>query len=357
MAYNDNSIIASAISSREGLTPKDILESKIVKLMKQSADKSLASNKVFSKMMSQSSDMSFFINYESILKSTGVTHKALSEEGSILENAYLIGGTSFNKGSISLVYEIYSENEKLNKQLDLISSFVPTIDGKFLSYISESVTTAAAFGFKGEAFIEAVNSADDYIDSDIKDFVNQLSEILPIFDGDVALSMTSTYGFTGFVSTANKESALKVLSLAEQKTGMKFKEVGNDCYSLSMGSYLSINFGLSGSDVFISNDISKGFDIFKKDKNPITDADLVTKTSDKMIFVYGDINSPIVKSAFSRELRRNPAIGYFMDEVKHVELSVDKNFKLETTIVLKNNSDNSLKVFTDSAAKLTRSFR
>ncbi|MFI3267938.1 MAG: DUF4836 family protein [Rikenellaceae bacterium] len=355
LAYNDESIIAVQIP--RGLNTETFLKSVINTLMTQTSDKSLASNKGFSKMLSQSSDVGFFVNYENLMGAQRANVSQLGFDANLLKDSYLFGGLGFNKGTIVLCSEYYTENNSMKEQLSVFQDIMPTLDGAYLPYISESASAMVAMGLNGGVLLDFVNSANSGISSAAKNGFNQMSDILSSFDGDVTISMEGDSDYTGFISAASGDKASKLIPLIESTIGMRFKKSGDDSYNLNLGRGMNFNLGVSGSNVYVSNDTSKGTDIYKKVKNSITDIDLVTKVSDKSLFFYGDVNSDFVKSAFRSELRRNPEIAYLMDEVKHVEFSLDKNFKVEAVLVLKNNKENALKVFTDAISKLARSFR
>ncbi len=355
LAYNKSSIFFSPIPYRAEL---DAVLGIIEGLMNNKASQSIAQNKAFDKMVSLGADITTLFDFgnmdideDDLFENTGVTS---------LDNTAAIVSANFDSGKISTKAELYSQNKEFDKQLKTYTSAFAKIDNKYFQYIPNSVLLAATVGTDGKKFLDNFR---DELDSEGLNEEELGSEVLAtveklftLFTGDITVAYTDDEDMAIYADVSGKKDALEVISLVEDQLDIPFADFDEDAFFIDLGYGEGYYIGVSGSKMYFSDNRTIARGAFEKASKPLSKVSFVTNMNNKLAFFYANANSPVITESLPRDIRRNPALGYALDEVSHVEVSLDDDMSIEAHIVLKNSKENSLKVITDSAAKLFRSF-
>ena len=140
LAFNETTAI---IISASRTSQTEAAKEAITKLMKQTADNSIAKSGAFQKIAKQKSDINFFASMSAI-PSTYRSQISMGLPSEIKpEDITIVGGLNFEKGKIALKTENYTENDAvkalLKKQME---SFGKT-SGTFVKYFPASTTSGS----------------------------------------------------------------------------------------------------------------------------------------------------------------------------------------------------------------------
>lgn len=159
LAFNETTAI---IISANRASQTEAAKETITKLMKQTADNSIAKSGAFQKIAKQKSDINFFASMSAI-PSTYRSQISMGLPSEIKpEDITIVGGLNFEKGKIALKTENYTENDAvkalLKKQME---SFGKT-SGTFVKYFPASTLMFVNMGVKGEGLYNLLSENQEF---------------------------------------------------------------------------------------------------------------------------------------------------------------------------------------------------
>ena len=334
LAFNETTAI---IISANRASQTEAAKETITKLMKQTADNSIAKSGAFQKIAKQKSDINFFASMSAI-PSTYRSQISMGLPSEIKpEDITIVGGLNFEKGKIALKTENYTENDAvkalLKKQME---SFGKT-SGTFVKYFPASTLMFVNMGVKGD----------------------EVKELFSSFNGDISaglinVTMNSAPTFLAYADVKNG-NALEALYKNKQALGLKkgedIMELGKDEYVYKTRG-MNIFFGIKDKQMYATNDELLYKSIGKAVDKSIKDAPYAAEMKGKTVFMAINaeaiLDLPVVKMLVGFGGKEFKTYSDLASKVSYLSVSSEGETS-ETDLCLKDKDVNALKQIVDFA--------
>ena len=334
LAFNETTAI---IISADRASQTEAAKEAITKLMKQTADNSIAKSGAFQKIAKQKNDINFFASMSAI-PSTYRSQISMGLPSEIKpEDITILGGLNFEKGKIALKTENYTENDAvkalLKKQME-------------------------SFG-KGEGLYNLLSENKEFRSTVSIAKADEVKELFSSFNGDISaglinVTMNSAPTFLAYADVKNG-NALEALYKNKQALGMRkgedIMELGKDEYVYKTRG-MNVFFGIKDKQMYATNDellyksIGKAVD--KSIKDAPYAADMKGKTVFMAINAEAILDLPVVKMLVGFGGKEFKTYSDLASKVSYLSVSSEGETS-ETDLCLKDKDVNALKQIVDFA--------
>lgn len=253
-----------------GQAASGIMENKtILGWFAQTGEDCLLSNKEFSAFLKEQKDVNYWLHVISMPTSFKALYSSYLPEGVLLGSLYSVGYCDFQKGKISIVSEVRSDDKDSMDKLKNIFEMTGKQSGKFVKQIPANALYTIGANLDGEKLYKFISSLpglslsqDEAIQSE------DTKKVIQSIDGDVLLSVSGLSGNSvGFMGVTVPDMALfaqvnddYVVELFKRNLSLLgVKEIGDNRYKLSMGES-SIYFGMKDKKSFFVTNSKSIFD-------------------------------------------------------------------------------------------------
>lgn len=356
LAFNETTAI---IISASRTSQTEAAKEAITKLMKQTADNSIAKSGAFQKIAKQKSDINFFASMSAI-PSTYRSQISMGLPSEIKpEDITILGGLNFEKGKIALKTENYTENDAvkalLKKQME---SFGKT-NGTFVKYFPASTLMFINMGVKGDGLYNLLSENKEFRSTVSIAKADEVKELFSSFNGDISaglinVTMNSAPTFLAYADVKNG-NALEALYKNKQSLGMRkgedIMELGKDEYVYKTRG-MNIFFGIKDKQMYATNDEllykSIGKTVDKSIKDAPYAADMKGKTVFMAINAEAILDLPVVKMLVGFGGKEFKTYSDLASKVSYLSVSSEGETS-ETDLCLKDKDVNALKQIVDFA--------
>ena len=346
LAFNETTAI---IISANRASQTEAAKETITKLMKQTADNSIAKSGAFQKIAKQKSDINFFASMSAI-PSTYRSQISMGLPSEIKpEDITIVGGLNFEKGKIALKTENYTENDAvkalLKKQME---SFGKT-SGTFVKYFPASTLMFVNMGVKGEGLYNLLSENQEFRSTVSIAKADEVKELFSSFNGDISaglinVTMNSAPTFLAYADVKNG-NALEALYKNKQALGLK---KGEDYKTRGM----NIFFGIKDKQMYATNDELLYKSIGKAVDKSIKDAPYAAEMKGKTVFMAINaeaiLDLPVVKMLVGFGGKEFKTYSDLASKVSYLSVSSEGETS-ETDLCLKDKDVNALKQIVDFA--------
>ena len=356
LAFNETTAI---IISANRASQTEAAKETITKLMKQTADNSIAKSGAFQKIAKQKSDINFFASMSAI-PSTYRSQISMGLPSEIKpEDITIVGGLNFEKGKIALKTENYTENDAakalLKKQME---SFGKT-SGTFVKYFPASTLMFVNMGVKGEGLYNLLSENQEFRSTVSIAKADEVKDLFSSFNGDISaglinVTMNSAPTFLAYADVKNG-NALEALYKNKQALGLKkgedIMELGKDEYVYKTRG-MNIFFGIKDKQMYATNDELLYKSIGKAVDKSIKDAPYAAEMKGKTVFMAINaeaiLDLPVVKMLVGFGGKEFKTYSDLASKVSYLSVSSEGETS-ETDLCLKDKDVNALKQIVDFA--------
>jgi len=336
LAFNETTAI---IISASRTSQTEAAKEAITKLMKQTADNSIAKSGALQKIAKQKSDINFFASMSAI-PSTYRSQISMGLPSEIKpEDITILGGLNFEKGKIALKTENYTENDAV----------------KALMFIN--------MGVKGDGLYNLLSENKEFRSTVSIAKADEVKELFSSFNGDISaglinVTMNSAPTFLAYADVKNG-NALEALYKNKQSLGMRkgedIMELGKDEYVYKTRG-MNIFFGIKDKQMYATNDEllykSIGKTVDKSIKDAPYAADMKGKTVFMAINAEAILDLPVVKMLVGFGGKEFKTYSDLASKVSYLSVSSEGETS-ETDLCLKDKDVNALKQIVDFAKQFS----
>lgn len=351
IAFNASTLLATGYNGQKQL---EKAKANAAASLQQSKEKSFGHTPLFKKMQGLDGDIHMISSSESLLQMYGLplNTKSLVNAGSLAESK-ILAGLSFEKGSIVLKMENYTENEEVKQLLEKHIKCLPPLKNTFLKYFPESTLALFSSGLNGEKLYEVLQENEEVRNNLSVNDAEQLKEVLGLFDGDLSVGLTnvSLNKAPAFLAYASLKEAGALDQLFDKKlphaSGWMKKIV-----RLDKGAYvykdrkMNIFIGERDRQLYATNDET----LYKSICKEAIPSAKETAYADNLkgnqtVFVVNTeaiLNLPIVQMFAGLGGQQAATYYHFASQASYLQLTA-KDGKATLVMQLKNKDDNALK--------------
>ena len=328
--------------------------------MQQAEAQSFASHPEFKQMQAQKGDIKAIYSYASLPKSYMAITGYRMPKGLNLKDLRFIMGLSFEKGSIDLHLNYYTENEQIKALLAKQAQVYRPIKNTFIDYFPQSTLLLVNAGLNGNAMynllLEMTPMGEELSAKDAE----VVKQLLSMFEDDFTFGMVN---FTlnklpSLLAYATVKDAAPLKTLLDTPGLKKQLGRGNDIVQLDEDRYVwksrnfNLFFGVQDKQFYATNDELLYRDLFKKCDPSVAQneyaADMKGKNGFAVIDVEAVCQLPIVKMLSGMGDNKYAAVLTVLDHIAYLksESSEAGNY---VTLQLKDQDTNALKQIVELA--------
>lgn len=351
VAFNRTTLLFS-----DGFRDSDT--SKIVNLLKQSKDNSIANNANFHTMVKRKGDISCYTTmdaFEYSVAPINLLNAVINpKEVGIIANLY------FEKGNISLQGELVTENALLKEFLKKQDQACGKLSEAFVNRFPSSTLMFGALNVNGEKIFDLLQENKEFSEGLSGEEGKKVKEILSSFKGDIAFGLTDVTmtDAPSFAVYAEARSGAALDAIYEFKNMLGLSK-GEDIVKLNDNEYMyksreaNIYFGYKDKYMYATSNKSTYKRIGKKADKSIENAVYASHMKGKKQYAVIDIDAVLNlstvkmlavlggrKTAMQIEMARN---------VSYIEYLSEGDNKFTVNAWLLNKNDNGLKQIVDWA--------
>lgn len=359
-AFNETTAMLVQVNSRSQM---ENTQKAIVELMKQTPEKSIASNAGFQKMQKQKGDINFFASLAALPQVYArQLNMGLTGSNIELKDVMALGNLSFEKGKIALQMEYYTENEDVKAMLKKQENAMTKLNGTFLKYFPASTIAFMNIGANGEALYNLLQENEEFRNTVSISKAEEVKALFASFSGDISLGLINiTMGQNpAFVAYADVKNGNALKALYENKKSLKLRR-GEDIVQLGADDYvyrsreLNVFFGFKNNQMYATNNELLYKEIDKAVDKSIKDTGYVSGMKGKNFFFVINMDAilelPIVKMMVGFGGEEYQTYFNLASQISYFEFSSVSDGVTEADLVLKNKDVNSLKQIVDFVKK------
>lgn len=352
LAYTPSLLL---VTSYRGNTQLEKLKQGLTALLKQDADKSIASTEVFKRMQKLGGDIDAMFSPMALMGPyAGMISQQDLPYDINLKDLQMLGSLSFDKGKISMKYENFTESPELKALFEKQQKATRPIENTFLKYFPKSTLFFVSLGINGEEFYNILLENEQFKKNFSIAKANEVKELFATFQNDVTLGLTN---FTmdnnpTFLMYASVKSATPVQMLYEKKAELGLKR-GEDILKLGENEYvyksrkLNLFFGVRDNSLYVTNDEMQYKSIDKAVNPSLKDTDFASiikgKRSAMVINTEAILALPIVKMLSEYGGAQYATTFALIDKISYADVVGTPENNAEMVIQLKDKNENSLK--------------
>ncbi|BEG99383.1 DUF4836 family protein [Bacteroides sedimenti] len=353
-AFDNSSLLLLKTTNARSLPVKEHVE----KLMTQSENVGISSNKGFQKMVAKKSDIGMFYSFASMPDITSLSMKMGLPEGTDMRDLMTIVAVNFENGKIAADCEYYTENDSLMAYIKKQSEMSGYIKQAFLNRFPSSSLMFLTASVKGDRLYKVLSSSQEF-----KNMVQSsrftpgldLKKSITALNGDVsmAISSFSEKGIPSFLAYAEvtDPAAAGILYAFKSdfdQVGMTISSSGKNEYLVKSAMFPSpIHFGVRGNYFYLTNDENLYKNIGKEVAGSMAGARyeaVRNKTKGYFILDMENImNLPLVNGAFDRFGSQGKMVHSILSKFSYMEAYNVTENKGVINIFMKNKDENVLK--------------
>ncbi len=295
LVYSDNTLML--VTQLEGGN-KQMTEKLMCLLMQQDYDNSFVSTDKYTKIKGLSyEDVQLYANMAALPNEILESYKQLIPVGAGYSNMEIVACVGFNKGSIDIKAICFSNNAKVQKQIENYSLAFKKMDGYYSDKVPENCNLWMCAGINGDKLLEILKH------------IPQLKEILLAANLGVDFDnmLRAVNGDMLLYTSENKQSADEICMRAQldntdfmndvsywqqsaKDYGVSLKSVGKNQY-LIKGDDMNFYWAVDGKELYFGKEMYKP--LKKQSDNKFMD-----EIKENNLFVYIDASaySPLLKS-------------------------------------------------------------
>lgn len=351
VAFNASTLLATGYNGKSQL---EKAQANVTASLQQPKDKSFGNTPLCKKMQSLDGDIDMVYSSESLLQLYGLplNAQALGNTAYLKDNKILLS-FSFEKGSIELDIENYTENKEVQELMEKHLKCFPPIKNTFLEYFPESTLALFTTGLDGEKLYNALQESEEIRNNLSVNDAEELKEVLELFDGDLSVGLTNVTlsNAPAFLAYATLKNAGALDKLYDKKTadaaGWMKKIV-----KLDKGSYvykdrkMNIFFGERDKQLYATNDETLYKSICKaadpSAQKTTYAGNLKGKQTAFVVNAEAILNLPIVQMMIGFGGKQVAVYQLFASQVSYLQ-ATGKDGKATVVMQLKNKDENALK--------------
>lgn len=358
--FNNTTAMLVQVNNR---SQTEKIQKAIAELMKQTPDKSIASNAGFQKMQKQKGDINFFASLAALppvyARQLGM---GLAGSNIDLKDIMALGNLNFEKGKIALQFEYYTDNEEMKAMLKKQENAMTELSDTYLKYFPASTIAFMNIGVNGEALYNLLQENQEFRNTVSVSKAEELKALFASFNGDISLGLINlTMGkVPAFLAYADVKNGNALKALYENKKTFNLRR-GEDIVRLGENEYvyrsgkMNIFFGFKDNKMYATNNelLYKEIDI-AVDKS-IKDTGYVSDMKGKNFFFVINLDAilelPVVKMMVNFGGEEYQTYFNLASQFSYLEISNVSNGISEVDLILKNKEVNSLKQIVDFVKK------
>lgn len=353
-AFDASTLIVLRTSNVHSIPVKE----QLTKMMDQSKEISIMSNKGFQKLMEKKSDIGFYGSFASMPQFTSTSMMMGIPEDVDMREMMMLAQINFEDGKIAIEGEYYTENESLKEYFKKQAEMGGKINHTFLKRFPVSSLAYLSTNVKGDKLYEMLAKSPEF-----KGLVKD-SRLTPGFDlkksitslkGDVAIALTNisesgTPSILAYADVKDPSAAGIVYAFKKDfdEVGMTIASSGKNEYVVKTKMFPSpIHFGVRDDYFYLTNDDNLYKNIGKDVTNSLANAKYdYLKGSANGYFVLDMENIlklPLVNNAFSRFGSQGVMAQTMLSGFSYAEAYNLNNQKSVCNIYFKDKNQNVLK--------------
>ena len=304
MAYNASTLIM--MGSQAGPHTAALKDS-IASWMQQTESQSYASRPEFQQMQQQKGDIKVIYPYAHLPKNYMAITGYRMPLGLNLKDLRFIMGLSFEKGSIDLYLNYYTENEQIKALLAKQNQIYRPIRNTFVDYFPESTLMLVNAGVDGNALYDLLVEMTPMGENLSAKDAETVKQLLSMFEDDFTFGMVN---FTlsklpSLLAYATVKDSTPLKALPDNAELKKLLGRSNDIVQLEEDRYVwksrnfNLFFGVQDNQFYATNDELLYKDLFKKCDPSIAQNAYAAEMKGKNGFTVIDVEAvcqlPIVK--------------------------------------------------------------
>lgn len=353
LAYNGSTLFA-VNCQRLGQAAVKSLQDSLSVWMQQGEGQGYAAKPEFRQMQEQAGDIKAVYSYANLPKNYMAITGYRMPKGLDLKDLRFIIGLSFEKGSIDLHLNYYTENEQVKSLLAKQNQVYRPVKNTFIDYFPQSTLMLVSAGLNGNALYDLLLETTPMGENLSAKDAETIKQLLTMFEDDfsfgiVNLTLNKLPSLLAYATVRDAAPLKTLLNSAELK---KLLGRGNDIIQLEEDRYVwksrnfNLFFGVQDKQFYATNDELLYKDLFKKcDPSAAQNAyaaDMKGKNGFAVIDMEAVCQLPIVKmlagmggSKYATVLTALEGISYLKSESSEAGNSVSLQLKDKDTNALK----------------------
>lgn len=355
---NNNTVCAFNSSALIITLKADGTEEQLGALLRGDGLKDKPKNEKFAQMLKRKGDMLFYTAYNAIPPAYTRQIGASIPDSIKLSDLSLIGDMRFEKGQLTLEFDLFSNSEKIKALIGKQEQVMGKIKGDLLNNFPASTLALLSLNIDGKQLYSFLQENEDFRNKSSLSKAEKVKELFYSFKGDVSVGLINVTmsSMPTFVAYAEADKTVNINSIYESKAELGLGR-NEDILKLGDNEYVyksragNFFFGYKNNFLYLTNDELLYKNAGAQNAQSLKGASYAANIKGKRQYMVVDVENilqlPVVKMLVGFGGRQMSTYYDAASRISFLEITGEDGGKCTINLMLKDKESNAMKQIVD----------